>query len=66
MCVGFAKEIANWACPQENSRREAVLSQWGELLHDSTPTAPAQSAPATSRGDAERAGVMQSLIAQSA
>ena len=47
MCVGFAKEIANWACPQENSRREAMLSQWGAMLHgDAQPaTEPAGTGP---------------------
>lgn len=33
MCMGYAKDIKAWACPQEMERREAALHQWGDLLH---------------------------------
>lgn len=33
MCMGYAKDIKAWACPQEKERREAALHQWGDLLH---------------------------------
>lgn len=33
MCMGYAKDIKAWACPQEMERRQAALHQWGDLLH---------------------------------
>lgn len=33
MCMGYAKDIKAWACPQEMERREAALHQLGDLLH---------------------------------
>jgi len=30
MCMGYAKDIAAWACQGEVSRREAALLAWGE------------------------------------
>ncbi|KGM40169.1 hypothetical protein JY96_09360 [Aquabacterium sp. NJ1] len=30
MCMGYAKDIAAWACQGELNRREAALLAWGE------------------------------------
>ncbi|SEA72797.1 hypothetical protein SAMN05421875_12540 [Acidovorax soli] len=30
MCMGYAKDIAAWACQAEASRRDAALQAWGE------------------------------------
>ncbi|HET8870084.1 MAG TPA: hypothetical protein VFM48_06535 [Aquabacterium sp.] len=32
MCMGYAKDIKAWACPQEIGRRDEALRQWGDLL----------------------------------
>ena len=46
MCMGYAKDIKAWACPQEMERREAALHPWGDLLHLEDPAAQASdSAP---------------------
>lgn len=39
MCMGYAKDIKAWACPQEISRRDAAVSLWGEMLRDASDAA---------------------------
>ena len=34
MCMGYAKDIKAWACPQEVSRRDAAISQWAGMWLD--------------------------------
>ena len=34
MCMGYAKDIKAWACPQEVSRRDAAIGQWAEMWLD--------------------------------
>lgn len=36
MCMGYAKDIKAWVCPQETSRREHALGLWGELMRQGT------------------------------
>ena len=36
MCMGYAKDIKAWVCPQEIGRREHSLERWGEMIRAET------------------------------
>lgn len=35
MCMGYAKDIAAWACQAELSRRNAIFQAWGDTWIES-------------------------------
>jgi len=62
MCMGYAKDIAAWACQGEVSRREAALLAWGEALleQDAEPVKPTDHRPRASYSVATDEGTKDS------
>ena len=51
MCMGYAKDIKAWVCPQEIGRREHSLERWGEMIRE---VAEALKQPASSEPEASK------------
>jgi hypothetical protein len=62
MCMGYAKDIAVWACETELNRRLDVLSAWGEALleQDAEPVKPTDHRPRASYSVATDEGTKDS------
>lgn len=54
MCMGYAKDIKAWACPQEIGRREQLLRLWGDLMREGPE-------PFADDAGSSRSGLIQSL-----